>query len=98
MVEIVAEPIIGDLRTFFVLTWTIPSCKLLGMEGEHDEEELSFVRLAAATANVVRFLETQKQESEHRKPETKSGRENESEGNKHRRDIDCELQKERTVE
>ena len=39
------------------------------MEGEHDEEELSFVRLAAATANVVRFLETQKQESEHRKPD-----------------------------
>lgn len=52
---VAVEVIIGDFRTFFVLTWTIPSCKLLCMEEDNDDE-LSFIRLAAVTADVVRFL------------------------------------------
>jgi len=31
------------------------------MEGTHDEEELSFVSIAAATANVVRYLKINEQ-------------------------------------
>ena len=82
----VAEPIIGDFPTFFVLTWTIPSCKLLDMEGDN-EEELSFVRLAAVTANVVRWLmETHEQKTEQGK------------GNEAKNDSDTQKQVERDVQ
>lgn len=88
----IAELIIGDFPTFFVLTWTIPSCRLLDMEGDNnDENELSFIRLAAATANIVRWLEANKQQAEHSKDQPDAGDRDEQNRKDHRCRVDQRL-------
>jgi hypothetical protein len=61
VIEIVAaELIIGDFRTFFILTWTIPSCMLLDMkDGYATKDDDTFICLAAATARVTERLRQQ---------------------------------------
>lgn len=65
------------------------------MEG--DNEELSFVTLLAATKNVLIWLEAQKQNGEHSKPEPDAASRNQREGDKHRQHVDCELREEGTT-
>lgn len=65
------------------------------MEGTHDDGELSFIQLAAVTANVIRFLETQKKEGIERERQTNSGNGDEQKGEQNRHNVDCALNEER---
>jgi len=47
------------------------------MKADNDNEPLSFITLAAATANVVRYLEPNKQKNEQREQDPAPGNENE---------------------
>ena len=56
MVDVNAAALTEILLTIFGSTFQIPSCKLIFMKGDMDDDELTFIRLAAVTANVLRFL------------------------------------------
>ena len=61
------------------------------MEGTHDDDELGFIQLAAVTANVIRFLKTQKKEGIERERQTHSGNSDEQKCEKDRHNVDHTL-------
>ena len=70
------------------------------MEGEHDNdnEELSFVSLAALTANVVRYLEPEKDQREQREREPDTGNRDEQKGRQHEEYVKDRLRELRAFE
>lgn len=59
------------------------------MEG--DDEELSFIHIAAATANVVRYLQTNKQQNECSEDDGKPGKTGEEKSSEHRAYVEKRL-------
>lgn len=61
------------------------------MEGDDDNNELSFITLSAATRNVIRYLELQKQKDEKTERDTNSGGGDKNSDGDNRRDVDQSL-------
>jgi hypothetical protein len=66
------------------------------MKGD-DENTDTWIKLAAATANVVRWLQFTEQENEQRERQSSAGHSDEQKGEKNRHNVDCELNEERAV-
>lgn len=58
---------------------------------DNDNERFSFITLAAATANVVRYLQLNKKKNEEREGDSESGTRDEKQGSDHRADVEQRL-------
>ena len=68
------------------------------MDNDSDEEKLSFIHIAAVTANVVRFLKPQKKKDEESRCDNENRKADEEKAERHRRYVDARLKELRSFE
>jgi len=61
------------------------------MNNDSDEEKLSFIHIAAVTANVIRFLKPQKKKDEESRSDNENRKADEEKAERQRRYVDQRL-------